>query len=317
MPDTDYIAAEQLARRDIDEQLLAAGWVVQDQAHLNLAAGTGVAVREAVLEAGHGRADYLLFVNREAVGAIEAKPVGHTLTGVVFQTDKYREGLPEMYPAPIRPLPFGYESTGVETRFANGLDPDPKNRRVYTFHRPETRPASTSCGYATSPSRTQPICRCRVSSQPRSSKTWRQPWPSSPPSPTRSRRGTSSEKWTAAPRCDGSTRDPGGPARSRSADGGSEPAERLDPRSPRGRLCHCCHRESRWRLSPDHLQHSALTRNGCLASDMGVSMSRKSLDLRVMFARSVESIRARFKEVCEAVEHRGPKGVAKRDQRAS
>ena len=37
---------------------------------VNLTAGTGVAVREFILEQGHGRADYLLFVSGEAVGAI-------------------------------------------------------------------------------------------------------------------------------------------------------------------------------------------------------------------------------------------------------
>ena len=35
------------------------------------------------------------------------------------------------------PLPFAYESTGTETRFTNGLDPDPRSREVFTFHRPE------------------------------------------------------------------------------------------------------------------------------------------------------------------------------------
>ena len=37
-----------------------------------------------------------------------------------------------------RPLPFLYESTGVETRFTNWLDPEPRSRQVFTFHRPET-----------------------------------------------------------------------------------------------------------------------------------------------------------------------------------
>ena len=35
-------------------------------------------------------------------------------------------------------LPFGYESTGTETRFTSGLDPKPTSRRVFAFHRPET-----------------------------------------------------------------------------------------------------------------------------------------------------------------------------------
>jgi type I restriction enzyme R subunit len=133
-----YIAAEAAARRDIDEQLVECGWEVQDVEELNLNAARGVAVREFILEEGHGRADYLLYVDGQAVGAIEAKPAGTTLTGVVFQTKKYLTGLPDELPAPIRPLPFGYESTGVETRFTNLLDPEPTSRRLFTFHRPET-----------------------------------------------------------------------------------------------------------------------------------------------------------------------------------
>ena len=39
---------------------------------------------------------------------------------------------------PVYPLPFIYESTGAETRFTNGYDPDARSRRVFTFHRPET-----------------------------------------------------------------------------------------------------------------------------------------------------------------------------------
>jgi type I restriction enzyme R subunit len=35
-------------------------------------------------------------------------------------------------------LPFAYQSTGVETRFTNTLDPDPTSRDVFSFHRPET-----------------------------------------------------------------------------------------------------------------------------------------------------------------------------------
>jgi type I restriction enzyme R subunit len=45
--------------------------------------------------------------------------------------------MPGHLPAWIRPLPFAYESTGVETRFTNGLDPEPRSRGVFAFHRPE------------------------------------------------------------------------------------------------------------------------------------------------------------------------------------
>ena len=85
-----------------------------------------------------GEADYLLFVHRKAIGAVEAKPEGATLSGVEAQSGKYSVGLPEQVPAWHRPLPFLYESTGVETFFTNGLDPQPRSRRVFAFHRPET-----------------------------------------------------------------------------------------------------------------------------------------------------------------------------------
>lgn len=136
------LTPEQKARLRIDAALEASGWILQDSTTLNLAAGPGVALREAVLASGHGTADYLLFVNGQAVGALEAKPEGHTLSGVGVQSAKYAAGLPANLKAPVRPLPFLYESTGVETRFTNGLDPDPRSRRLSAnlphIHRPET-----------------------------------------------------------------------------------------------------------------------------------------------------------------------------------
>ena len=133
-----YLTPEARARNEIDRKLAAAGWVVQRYKQINLGAGRGVAVREFPLEAGHGRADYLLFVDRKPLGVVEAKPDGATLTGVEWQSDKYTEGLPQGLGAPTRPLPFAYESTGVETRFTNGFDPEPRSRQVFSFHRPDT-----------------------------------------------------------------------------------------------------------------------------------------------------------------------------------
>jgi type I restriction enzyme R subunit len=37
-----------------------------------------------------------------------------------------------------KPLPFYYQSTGVETRFTNLMEPDARSRSVFSFHRPET-----------------------------------------------------------------------------------------------------------------------------------------------------------------------------------
>lgn len=85
---------EAKAREDIDRLLTGAGWHVADPKDVDLAAHRGVAIREFTLKPGHGEADYLLYLDGKAAGIIEAKKKGTTLTG-------------------------------AETRFTNGLDPDP------------------------------------------------------------------------------------------------------------------------------------------------------------------------------------------------
>ena len=128
---------ERKARRIIDANLEAAGWLVQSHDNLDLAAGPGVAVREFPMKPGFGTADYVLYVDRMAIGAIEAKPEG-TLTGVEEQSEKYAVGLPDDLPAHHRPLPFVFESNGSRTAFTNRLDPTPRSRHVFNFPRPET-----------------------------------------------------------------------------------------------------------------------------------------------------------------------------------
>ena len=123
---------------NIDRLLDQAGWSVQDADSINLYASSGVAVREFPLKSGHGTADYLLYVNQKAAGVVEAKPEGSTLTGVEVQSEKYSTGLPDNLPAYLNPLPFLYESTGVETQFTNRLDPEPRSRLVFSFHSPQT-----------------------------------------------------------------------------------------------------------------------------------------------------------------------------------
>ncbi len=128
---------EQKARTQIDTLLDQAGWVVQDVHSTNLFAARGVAIREFALKPGHGTADYLLYVDQKAAGVVEAKPAGHTLTGVETQSGKYSDGLPDALPAHRKPLPFLYETTGSETRFTNLLDPEPRSRGVFAFHTPD------------------------------------------------------------------------------------------------------------------------------------------------------------------------------------
>ena len=127
---------EEKARQNIDRLLTAAGWVIQDREQMNLGESPGVAVREFPMSSGP--TDYLLFVDRRAVGVIEAKPEGTTLSGVSEQTEKYLTGIPPFLLCYQKPLPFGYESTGVETFFRDLRDPDSRSRPVFAFHKPET-----------------------------------------------------------------------------------------------------------------------------------------------------------------------------------
>jgi type I restriction enzyme R subunit len=127
---------EQIARDHIDKQLLASGWIIQDKKKFNLAAGLGIAIRE--YQTDIGPADYVLFVDKKAVGIIEAKreEEGIHLTSVEEQSARYANA--KLRLLNNAPLPFVYESTGEITRFTNYKDPKPRSRNVFSFHRPET-----------------------------------------------------------------------------------------------------------------------------------------------------------------------------------
>jgi type I restriction enzyme R subunit len=133
---------EERARVLIDEQLTRAGWFVCDRKDVDLINHQGVAVREVIMNVEHGRADYLLYADREIVGVIEAKSVGTTLAGVQWQSAMYAEGLPEAYRdmAVLQHgrLPFIYEASGTETQFTNGFDPYPRARKIFNFQEPRT-----------------------------------------------------------------------------------------------------------------------------------------------------------------------------------
>jgi type I restriction enzyme R subunit len=127
---------EQLARDQIDKQLLSSGWVIQDKQRLNLAVGLGVAVREYSTEVGP--ADYVLFVNQKPVGIIEAKreEEGGKISIHESQVEEYAQA--KLKYIESQEIPFLYLSTGAITRFTDTRDPQPRYREVFTFHRPET-----------------------------------------------------------------------------------------------------------------------------------------------------------------------------------
>jgi type I restriction enzyme R subunit len=127
---------EAAARQAIDSRLIEAGWIVQDMKNLNPAAGTGVAVREYPTDTGP--ADYILFVDKDPCGVIEAKPdkKALNLTTVEAQSTRYAKSrLKYIKDAKIR---FVYEATGSLTHFTDYADEKPRAREVFSFFRPET-----------------------------------------------------------------------------------------------------------------------------------------------------------------------------------
>jgi type I restriction enzyme, R subunit len=121
------------ARQRIDEKLEQAGWVVQDFRQLDLGAARGVAIREYPTDTGP--ADYVLFVDREPVGVIEAKADATILTFVEEQTARYAASALK-WRVKAAPLPFLFESTGQIVRFTDLRDPAPRSREIFHFFAP-------------------------------------------------------------------------------------------------------------------------------------------------------------------------------------
>ncbi len=126
---------EQIARDKIDQMLFDADWVVQSKKKIDFSAGKGIAVREYQTDVGP--ADYVLFVNKNPVGVIEAKKEdeGYRLISVEEQSKAYAEA--KLKYLNNDPLPFVYESTGSITRFTDYRDPKPRGRNIFSFHKPQ------------------------------------------------------------------------------------------------------------------------------------------------------------------------------------
>ena len=127
---------EQKARDNIDEMLGRAGWLVQDKKKIDFSASFGIAIREYQTDVGS--ADYVLFINKEPVGVVEAKPEdwGQKITTVEDQSGGYASAKLQWLNNQGT-LPFLYESTGIVTRFTDTRDPKPRSREVFSFPRPE------------------------------------------------------------------------------------------------------------------------------------------------------------------------------------
>lgn len=82
------------ACQQIDQMLEAAGSNIRDYRDINLVTSFGVAGREYLV--GADFADYLLFVDRKAIGVGEAKHEGVTLSRVSEQTRAYLTSMPAL-----------------------------------------------------------------------------------------------------------------------------------------------------------------------------------------------------------------------------
>ena len=127
---------EQLARDKIDSALVRCGWVIQNNNKINLKAAPGVAIREYRTDIGP--ADYVLFVDGQAVGIIEAKRAEEGVHLSFHETQSEAYSKASFKYIGKKEIPFVYESTGELTRFTDFRDPQPRSRPVFSFHRPET-----------------------------------------------------------------------------------------------------------------------------------------------------------------------------------
>ena len=140
---------EEAARRLIDDAMRAAGWRVQSPETAELTAGLGVAVGELPLGAARrsgrsgsrGFPDYVLHLDREPVGIVEAKAHG-VLSGAEQQTMRYAFSEAADFSGvgdrPERLARFLFQSNGHKTYFTDLEDPTPRAREVFGFPRPET-----------------------------------------------------------------------------------------------------------------------------------------------------------------------------------
>lgn len=106
---------EQIARDKIDKMLIDAGWIVQSKKDVDLGVSKGVALREYQAETKF--ADYVLFVDGNPVGIIEAKreDEGCKINVSEAQTSEYANA--KLKYLNNDHLPFVFESTGKITRF--------------------------------------------------------------------------------------------------------------------------------------------------------------------------------------------------------
>ena len=94
------------------------------------------------MKPGHGRADYLLYVDQRGRRRDRGQAGGHAaVRRRVAVGDVRRRACPRTSASQALTtdgrLPFVFEASGTETHFTNGYDPDPRARRIFNFPKPD------------------------------------------------------------------------------------------------------------------------------------------------------------------------------------
>jgi len=127
---------EQIARDNIDKQLIDCGWFIQSIKQINLNAGVGVAVKEYLTDIGP--ADYVLFVEGKPCGVIEAKKEDEAFRLNIHEAQVEGYANAKLKHLNNKALPYVYISTGKVTKFTDFTDLKPRAREIFSFHKPET-----------------------------------------------------------------------------------------------------------------------------------------------------------------------------------
>jgi len=104
-------------------------------------------------------ADYVLFVNQDAVGVIEAKKhtAGEVLTVAENQAERYAAANLK-WRKDNTSLRFLFEATGQIVRFTDNADPAPRSREVFQFSSLKICTATCDLPRSSPPTRKSPRC---------------------------------------------------------------------------------------------------------------------------------------------------------------
>ncbi|MFB6199886.1 MAG: type I restriction-modification enzyme R subunit C-terminal domain-containing protein [Candidatus Nanohaloarchaea archaeon] len=126
------VGPEEKARRNINSQLSDADWTEIDNVF-----GTGY-IEE--YETKSGPADYVLVVDGEILGIIEAKKKSEDPYGAHAQADRYAKDIETHYEFGKNgrySVPFIFTTNGEEIYFRDLREKSPTERQLRSFHRPE------------------------------------------------------------------------------------------------------------------------------------------------------------------------------------